>query len=144
MWWSCEINKLLKSYKIMNILKKFWRSIATRFIPQKLAVSLRNINGDYIYFITDTIFGTYPEDFYFIIAKGNDDVVKYFEKFNDNNLKIEFNPEIGRLHRKNNICEEYYYVIGKISINELKHRTGESMHDVCYELFDEKVIISRN
>ena len=41
MWRSCKINKLLKFYKIMNILKKFWHSIATRFIPQLLAVSLR-------------------------------------------------------------------------------------------------------
>ena len=41
MWRSCKINKLLKFYKIMNILKKFWHSIATRFIPQMLATSVK-------------------------------------------------------------------------------------------------------
>ncbi len=42
MWRLSKINKLLKSYKIMNILKKFWHSIATRFIPQTLCASVKN------------------------------------------------------------------------------------------------------
>ena len=97
----------------MNILKKFWRSIATRFIPQMLCASLKeHTNSVYINKKSDIFdYGEIIEKYY----NGN--------KKNFMDEKDEYNSKLNRVREL--IDKTKYKTIGYSEFIELKKLLNE-------------------